>query len=70
MRGRSIHGAEHEITVPAQVQTSADQLSASLHFVVPYVEWGMKNPSTFLLRVSDKVNINIHAVGRLTTQPH
>lgn len=71
VRGKfAIHGAEHEITVPAQVQTSADQLSASLHFVVPYVEWGMKNPSTFLLRVSDKVNINIHAVGRLTTQPH
>jgi hypothetical protein len=26
------------------------------------VEWGMKNPSTLFLRVSDKVEIAIHTV--------
>jgi hypothetical protein len=31
---------------------------------VPYVKWGMKNPSTFILRVNDKVQISIHAVAR------
>jgi len=29
----------------------------------------MKNPSTFILRVSDKVDIEIHAAGRLTFPP-
>ncbi len=56
-----IHGAEHEITFQTHLQTKGDQLTAALHSVVPYVQWGMKNPSTFLLRVSDKVQLDIHA---------
>jgi hypothetical protein len=34
---------------------------------VKYQEWGMKNPSTFILRVNDTVKIHVHAVGRITT---
>jgi hypothetical protein len=29
------------------------------------VAWGLKNPSTLFLRVSDKVNIDITATGHL-----
>jgi polyisoprenoid-binding protein YceI len=58
-----IHGAEHEITFQTHVQTKGDQLTVTMHSVVPYVQWGMKNPSTFLLRVSDKVQLDIHATG-------
>jgi hypothetical protein len=29
------------------------------------VQWGMKNPSNFLLKVSDKVEMSIQAAGRL-----
>jgi hypothetical protein len=32
-------------------------------FEVPYVKWGMKNPSTLMLRVDDKVEIVIHSVA-------
>jgi hypothetical protein len=34
------------------------------------VQWGMKNPSTFILRVSDKVDLDIAASGRLTQDRH
>jgi polyisoprenoid-binding protein YceI len=47
----AIHGAEHEITVPAQVELASDHWSLTVHFAVPYVKWGMKDPSTFILRV-------------------
>jgi polyisoprenoid-binding protein YceI len=60
-----IHGADHEITVPADVQMGSSDFSATLHFLVPYVQWGMKNPSTFILKVNDKVEIDIKAVGRI-----
>jgi polyisoprenoid-binding protein YceI len=62
----AIHGSEHEITVPAQIEMSADHWSAVLHFSVPYVQWGMKNPSTLFLRVSESVDIDVNAAGAIT----
>lgn len=61
----TLHGAAHEISVTAQVQGKPDRLTASSRFVVPYFSWGIKNPSTFILRVSDRVDIDIHAAGNL-----
>ncbi len=62
----TIHGADHPITVTAPVRVENGQAFADVHFQVPYVKWGMKNPSTFILRVSDKVDILVHAVGMLS----
>jgi polyisoprenoid-binding protein YceI len=59
----NIHGVDREITVPAQVETSGDQWTATVHFSVPYQKWGMKNPSTLFLRVSDTVEIDLVAAG-------
>ncbi len=59
----SIHGAEHEITIPVQVEMGPGWWTAVLNFEVPYVKWGMKNPSTFLLRVDQSVDIKIQASG-------
>ncbi|MGH9546204.1 MAG: YceI family protein [Terriglobales bacterium] len=58
-----IHGAEHEINVPAQVEFAQDHWSLTVHFDVPYVKWGMKDPSTFILRVEKTVAIDLHASG-------
>jgi polyisoprenoid-binding protein YceI len=60
----SIHGADHEMTVPVDVQAAGGTYTATAHFVVPYIQWGMKNPSTFVLRVNDKVEITVHTVAR------
>jgi polyisoprenoid-binding protein YceI len=64
----TIHGTDHELTVPAEVEPSADHWTATLHFAVPYAKWGMKNPSTLFLRVSESVNIDVTAVGTTTSQ--
>jgi polyisoprenoid-binding protein YceI len=61
----SIHGAEHEITLPAVVENDDGQYTAAIAFAVPYVQWGMKSPSTLFLRVSDNVEISIHTVARV-----
>lgn len=58
-----IHGAEHEITVPAEVNLSPDHWTVTTHFAVPYAKWGMKNPSVLFLRVGDSVDIAFHAAG-------
>jgi polyisoprenoid-binding protein YceI len=59
----NIHGTDREISVPAQVETSGEHWTATVHFTVPYQKWGMKNPSTLFLRVSDTVEIDLVASG-------
>lgn len=61
----ALPGESLPITLTIQVQLQNGASSADSTFVVPYEKWGVKNPSTFLLRVSDKVTINVHAAGRL-----
>ncbi len=60
-----IHGAAHEIAMPVEVEAHGERYTATAHFTVPYVRWGMKNPSTLILRVSDKVDIDIQTVARM-----
>lgn len=64
-----LHGNQHEITIPADIQITGAQLTANLHFAIPYVKWGLKDPSTFVLRVEKKVDVTIHADGSLSFPP-
>ena len=63
-----LHGQDHEITLDFSVTPDASgRTQANAHFSIPYVKWGLKNPSTFILRVTDTVDIDIHAIGQLTS---
>lgn len=61
-----IHGAEHELVLPVEARLGPDRFTATTHFAVPYIAWGLKDPSTFLLKVNDTVNIQIQAAGRVS----
>ena len=60
-----IHGTEHEVTVPVEVRFERDHWKASTHFEVPYVKWGMKNPSNLFLHVGDSVEVEFEGEGAL-----
>lgn len=60
-----LHGQEHDMTLPIDVKADGGNLSLTTHIEIPYVKWGLKNPSNFLLRVSDKVALDIEATGRV-----
>jgi polyisoprenoid-binding protein YceI len=60
-----LHGQDHDVTLPIDVMTDGGKLQMTTHIEIPYVKWGLKNPSNFLLRVSDKVAIDIEATGRV-----
>jgi len=64
-----IHGAEHELTVPIHVQINGGHWTASAHFSVPFVQWGMKNPSAFVFRVSQSVDVELSATGTVAPMP-
>jgi polyisoprenoid-binding protein YceI len=60
-----LHGQDHEVTLPIEITAEGKNLQVVTHIDIPYVQWGLKNPSNFFLRVSDKVAIDIHATGRV-----
>ncbi|HXZ13225.1 MAG TPA: YceI family protein [Candidatus Sulfotelmatobacter sp.] len=58
-------GQDHEMTMTAVVVSTGGRLQATTHFSIPYVKWGLKNPSTFLLHADDTVDVQIQAAGEL-----
>jgi polyisoprenoid-binding protein YceI len=61
-----VHGQDHETTLNLSVQPAANgTLQATAQFPIPYVKWGMKDPSTFLLHVGDTVNLEIQATATI-----
>jgi polyisoprenoid-binding protein YceI len=55
-----MHGAPHDLTLPLQVIARDGSVeSGETHFVIPYVAWGMHDPSTFVLRVDNYVNVDV-----------
>jgi hypothetical protein len=58
-----IHGAEHEMTIPVELKLDGDHWTATARFPVPYVKWGMKNPSLLFLHVGDTVDIDFRGSG-------
>jgi hypothetical protein len=60
-----LHGSDHDLTMMIPVQINGKEVSATAHFAVPYVAWGLKDPSTFILRVAKEVSIEIDTRGTL-----
>ena len=60
-----IHGATHEMTLHIRAEIKDGELAASTDFEIPYVQWGIKNPSNFLLKVADKIEMHIQATARM-----
>jgi polyisoprenoid-binding protein YceI len=58
-------GTPHEIEVPMKIQVSGDQLHATGTFAVPYIQWGLKDPSTFMIHVNKEVQIDLALTGTL-----
>jgi len=61
-----LHRADHEVTLTFPIARTGDTVTTHTHMVLPYVAWGLKNPSTFILRVNDKLDLYIDATGRLS----
>jgi polyisoprenoid-binding protein YceI len=59
-------GAPHEITVPVLVHLEVASATAKAHFVVPYVQWGLKNPSFMFWKADHDVAIDLILTGQLS----
>ena len=59
-------GTPHEIIVPMLIHLDGTSATAKTHFVVPYVQWGLKNPSFLIWKADNDVAIDLSLTGRLS----
>ena len=62
----TLHGASHNITIPMQVRIEGANVTAKGSFIVPYVQWGLKDPSIFILKVAKEVRIDLNLAGNIS----
>jgi hypothetical protein len=60
-----LHGAEHELTVPVHAELTGDHWKGTAKFIVPYIQWGLKSPNTFLLKAAPVVDVELELSGTL-----
>jgi len=56
-------GSPHDLTVPMQIHLDGPNVTAKGHFVVPYVQWGLKNPSFLIWKAKNDVAVELNLVG-------
>jgi polyisoprenoid-binding protein YceI len=61
----TLHGGRHDVALTAQGQLVGDNLTATAHFSVPYVDWGLEDPSVLFLTVAKQVDIDIATSGHV-----
>ena len=61
----NLHGKDHPLLLTVDLRPTSNAMSVTTHFDVPYVQWGLKNPSTFVLRVSKDVSVDIKATAQI-----
>jgi polyisoprenoid-binding protein YceI len=59
-------GTPHEINLPIVVHLEGTAATAKAHFAVPYIQWGLKDPSFMFWKVDKEVAMDIFLTGRLS----
>ena len=60
------HGTRRPVDLPATAIVKGEWVTATAFLTLPYLEWGLDDPSFFLLRVAKEVRVEIKAAGRLS----
>ena len=59
-------GTAHDLTIPMQIHVDGSKATAKGEFVVPYVQWGLKNPSFLIWKAENDVAIDLNLVGKIS----
>ena len=59
-------GTAHDLTIPMRIHVDGSKATAKGEFVVPYVQWGLKNPSFLIWKAENNVVIDLNLVGQIS----
>jgi len=65
----NLHGQDHPMQITVNLHPQAPAVALAAHFAVPYVAWGLKDPSTFIFRTDKEVILDIAATALPASDP-
>ncbi len=59
-------GTPHDLTIPMRIHMEPSKATARAQFVIPYVQWGLKNPSFMFWKADNDVAIDLNLIGQVS----
>jgi polyisoprenoid-binding protein YceI len=59
-------GNPHDLTIPLQIHIDGSTATVKAQFVVPYIQWGLKDPSFMFWKAEHDVAIDLNLVGQVS----
>jgi polyisoprenoid-binding protein YceI len=60
-----MHGSEHAFSLPVKVRQDGEKVIAEAVFDIPYVAWGLRNPSVLFFRVAPAAAVTVKTEASL-----
>ena len=61
----TLHGAKHALVMEFALSRDGQATVAATHFLIPYVAWGIKDPSNAFIHVEKEVLVEVTARGTI-----
>jgi polyisoprenoid-binding protein YceI len=65
----NLHGQDHPLQIAVNLHPQSAGIALATHFTVPFVAWGLKDPSTFIFRTDKEVTLDVDAIVTPMTEP-
>jgi polyisoprenoid-binding protein YceI len=59
-------GTQHDLTIPIQIYRTGGNCTSKAHFVIPYVQWGLKDPNFLFWKAEKQVDMDLNLVGHVS----
>ncbi len=63
-----MHGSEHAFSLPVKVRQDGERVTAEAVFDIPYVAWGLRNPSLLFFRVAPAAAVTVKTEASLRSE--
>jgi len=66
LRGKVVLlGISHELVLPTEVEIKGNQVVAKSSFKIPFIAWGLEDPSVLFLKVDKELTVTLQIQGEL-----
>jgi polyisoprenoid-binding protein YceI len=65
----NLHGQDHPMQITVNLHPKDSAVSSQSHFTIPFVAWGLKDPSIMLFRTDKIVTLDVDAIAVPRPEP-